>query len=155
MHRIVTGSFVDFAAAARAASALAAAGFVHGEVSIIARRTPPRLLAAAALVAGAAGALVAPGSVLAWVAGAGPLADVAPSFGAAAGAGIGALAGVLADRRSRAHAEEVRVLVDDPLDVARVERLLRANGASLGPRAAWPRLPRSSPRPLRLVPYRP
>jgi hypothetical protein len=154
MQKIVTGSFVDFAGAARCASALVAAGFVHGEVSIIARRPGPPLLSAAALLAGAVGALVAPGSMVAWTSDARTLFDVAPSFGAAAGACVGVLAAVLADRRSRARAEEVRVVVDSGR-VARAEQILRSCGASIRRLALRSHPAAIGARPLRLVPYRP
>jgi hypothetical protein len=58
MQRIVTGSFEDFAGAARGASALVAAGFGHGDVSHHRLPPLPAAPAGAALVAGALGAMI-------------------------------------------------------------------------------------------------
>ena len=153
MPNIVTGSYVDFAGAARGASALVADGFVHGEVSIIARPAGARPVPAVALVAGAVGAMIAPGSVLAWAADMGALLVIAPSFGAIAGACLGAAVAALARRRSRSRTEDVRVVVD-AARAPRVEAILLASGATLARRTDGGRL-EAPPRPLRFVPYRP
>jgi hypothetical protein len=151
MKSIVTGSFGDFAGAARGASALVAAGFGHGEVSIIAC-LPRRMTPAAALIAGALGAMIASGSAFAWAADTSALFAIAPSFGAVAGACLGSVAAMLTAQRSRARAEVVRVFVDESRAVG-VEAILRACGATLGRRAAQPRA--DAPPVLRFVPFRP
>ena len=153
MPRIVVGSYVDFAGAARGASALVAEGLVHGEVSIIASRPAPRLSSAIALSAGALGAVIAPGSVFAFTPDMTTLFAFAPMAGALAGALLGSLGAVLVDRRARARAEQVRVEID-PAHVARVEAILRASGATLHHPLGRLR-PAPAARPLRLVPYRP
>jgi hypothetical protein len=128
MQTVVTGRFQDFAAAARGASALVADGFAHGEVSLIARSARPRWRPA--LMAGAVGAVVAPGSVLAWSADAGALIALAPAAGAAVGAVLAGVSAWLAERRASRRAEEVRVVVD-PARAARAGAILRATGATL------------------------
>ena len=151
MQRIVTGSFEDFAGAARGASALVAAGFGHGDVSLIAG-LPQRVPPAIALVAGALGAMIASGSAYAWAADTPTWFAIAPSFGAIAGACLGMLAAMVADHRARARAEQVRVVVDAPR-AAHVEAILRACGATVD-RRALP-APAAGPPVLRFVPYRP
>jgi len=151
MQRIVTGSFGDFAGAARGASALVAAGFGQGEVSIIAC-LPRRMTPAAALIAGALGAMIASGSAFAFASDMSTLFAIAPSFGAVAGACLGAVAAVLAEQRSLARAEQVRVIVDESR-AERVEAILRDCGATLG-RGSAPWRP-SMPPVMRFVPYRP
>ncbi|HEY8243798.1 MAG TPA: hypothetical protein VII68_10075, partial [Casimicrobiaceae bacterium] len=165
MQRIVTGSFEDFAGAARGVSALMAEGFGHGDISIIAlpARTaatrPPDRLRTGALVMGALGAMVGPGSVWAWAPDAGAMMFWAPSLGALAGASLGALLAVLLSGVEHAAAEAVSVVVDEKR-ASRVEAVLRAHGATLGrrwPRATAIRSRRSVDRvpPPRLVSYRP
>ena len=178
MQKIVTGSFEDFEGAARGVSALMADGFGHGHISIIAqpppdaRPTSPHRRRNGALVVGALGAVIGPGSVWAWVPEAGAMLMWAPSLGALAGAALGAFGAVLVDRLSRRArfpaipaslerrpGEVVSVVVDDTR-ASRVEAILREHGARLGrrhrrsPPASARRSVDRSP-PPRLVPYRP
>ena len=180
MQRIVSGSFPDFAGAARGVSALMAAGFGSGEISIIALPPPdpcspaarPRTgnVRAGASLLGALGAMAGPGTGWAWaLPDAGALLVWAPVAGALAGACLGAIVGLLVDRlanrpatsaqgpsaRDRVDAESVTVVVDEA-DAGEVEAILRKHGAALVPRRRERRrdlLPAA--RPLLLVPYRP
>jgi hypothetical protein len=136
MQRTVTATFTDFAGAARAVSALMAEGFGHGNITIIglpatdaASRAPGRLRNGV-LVAGALGAMIGPGSVLAWAPDAGAMMMWAPSLGALSGALVGALLAALLTRVQRPAAEAVSVVVDEPR-VPRVEAILRGHGARL------------------------
>lgn len=172
MHRIVTGSFDDFAGAARGVSALMADGFGHGEISIVAvpppplERARPERLRTGALIAGALGAMIGPGSVWAWTADPGAMLMWAPSLGALAGALLGAVGAVVLERRAQRLAtrhtpggEIVSVLVDSSR-AARVESILKQQGATLGRRPRTSRVAHAPPRAARpaaptLVPYRP
>lgn len=153
MQRIVTGSFEDFAGAARGVSALMAHGFGHGDISIIALPAtdpairPPDRLRQGALVAGAIGAMIGPGSVWAWAPDAGVALLWAPTLGAITGAVLGALLAALFGGVDRPAAESVSVVVDN-VRASRVEAILREHGAMLDWRR--PRVPVMRP-----VPYRP
>jgi hypothetical protein len=177
MPRIVTGSFPDFAGAARGISALMAAGFTHGEISVIALPPPEAAspspapsgsVRAGASLMGALGAMAGPGTVWAL-----PLPDPAalivwaPAAGALAGACVGALAAVLLHRwagrprpeppvsPARVDAEAVTVVVDDEARADAVCAILRAHGASFdAPASARRRRARRAALPLRLVPFR-
>ena len=180
MHRIVTGSFPDFAGAARGVSALIAAGFADSRISILAMPAPSKAPAeapaptgsvrAGASVLGALGAIVGPGSVWALATpDPGALLMWAPSAGAFAGACLGAAAGALLDRfahaglapaspsqaSGRVDTESVTVVVDEARAAA-VEAILRQHGAALGLRTReGTRGPAASAQPLRLMPGRP
>jgi len=136
MPRTVTGTFRDFAGAARSVSALMAEGFGHGDISIIglpatdAPSRAPGRLRNGALVAGALGAMIGPGSVWAWAPEAAAMMMWAPSLGALAGASLGALLAALLTSVQRPAAEAVSVVVDEPR-AARVEAILREHGARL------------------------
>lgn len=180
MHRIVTGSFPDFADAARGVSALMAAGLSIGEVSIIAipppdrdpppTRPPDGYVRAGASMMGALGAILGPGTGWAWAPpDPGALLVFAPVAGALAGACLGAIAGLLVDhfarnaaaaaRRPIVHgrldAESVTVVVDEAL-AGRVEAILRQHGAALAPHdRGRVRTPSPVAPPLLLAPHRP
>jgi len=153
MQRIVTGSFEDFAGAARGVSALMADGFGHGDISIIAlpptepASRPPDRLRQGALIAGAIGAMIGPGSVWAWAPDAVVALLWAPTLGAIAGAVLGAFLASLFRSVDRPAAEAVSVVVDH-VRAGRVEAILREHGAMLDWRR--PRVPVMRP-----VPYRP
>ena len=164
MPRTVTGTFRDFAGAARSVSALMAEGFGHGDISIIglpatgASSGTPGRLRSGALVAGALGAMIGPGSVWAWAPDPGAMMMWAPSLGALAGATLGALLAALLTGVERPAAEAVSVVVDEAR-VARVEAILREHGARILPRrlrvptqGVLRRIDRSQV--PRLVPYR-
>ena len=175
MHRIVTGSFDNFAGAARGVSALMADGFGNGEISIVA--LPPPAVASArrvrrrtgALVAGALGAVIGPGSVFAWTPDPGDMLMWAPSLGALVGASLGTVIGLVLERlacraaampTSPASAGEVVSVVVDAGRADRVESILRGQGATVGRRYRLASAPRVRPSidrapPPRLVPYRP
>ena len=136
MPRTVTGTFRDFASAARSVSALSAEGFGHGDISIIGLpatdANSPRSdrLRHGALVAGALGAMIGPGSVWAWAPEATVMMLWAPSLGALAGASLGTLLAALLAGVKRGEAEAVSVVVDERR-IARVEAILRDHGARL------------------------
>jgi hypothetical protein len=175
MHRIVTGSFDDFAGAARGVSALMADGFGHGEISIVALPPPeaadarPDRRRTGALVAGALGAMIGPGSVWAWAPEAGAMIMWAPSLGALIGASLGILGALVLERLAlragagatpAAPAGEVVSVVVDAARADRVEAILRGQGATVGRRHRLASLARHRPSvdrapPPRLVPYRP
>jgi hypothetical protein len=169
MTRIVTGSFEEFADAARGVSALMDRGFGHGEISIVSVRASdageplPREQVEArtgTFLVGAVGAMIGSGSALAW---APPDAGVwvaswAPTIGALIGVAVGLLLAafsILWRRTAHRDAEAVSVVVDD-LRAARVEAILRAHGATLRRGHALRRRNEAGrSRSLNVVPFRP